>query len=348
MPLGAAATSGATIAAAAAAYNRSDSNISAPDSQTSSEDSRSHTDPWMKGQEMSGGVSGRSLGDAAAALGSSHDDDDDGDQYQPAADMATSAGGLSYAPSGRQMMAGAGEMGLGDPNTRSTAGSALGTVTNSFAPSTAESTRSMSQSTSRPTFDRQDESVASIGGDMVAGTSFRSNSGGTYPIPPSSTSGFQESTSLATEEVRAEREAHELELAASGKEDSEVVIGAAAAAAAALGAGGGGLPSSRLSGGSRNSSFDATKGRPAHRVSSVGSMDAGALRELTDEEQLQRTQEADAARAASLLRASAVKVPLDPELERATSKEEQVRLYISCPSGPQCLIVCRLMYLCLC
>lgn len=55
-----------------------------------------------------------------------------------------------------------------------------------------------------------------------------------------------------------------------------------------------------------------------------GSSEAELLtKELTDEQRQVRAQESDAARAASLLRGASFRVPLQPDLERAITEEEQ-------------------------
>lgn len=151
----------------------------------------------------------------------------------------------------------------------------------------------------------------------------------------------------SSEQARAEREtAYKAELAAA----SSVVPSTAAKSSdpgGAVSMGGEAQqrflpPSGRTSGGSsRQGSYDpapvgvkgAAGGRS--RTASHGSGDLREeLRELTDEERQVRMQESDAARAASLLRGSSFRVPLQPDLAQAITEEEQVGCMNDTPGMP--------------
>ena len=174
----------------------------------------------------------------------------------------------------------------------------------------------------------------SSGREATAGSDF----GGTQSALSYRTddSGAQSTSTLAALEAKAEAEAYEAELAASsgsGAVGSGSIGGPAVAAAAAAG-----LPPSGRSTSGRSSGAQSTAGggvkssgpsgaassSQRSRAESSGSH-AEELRELTDQERQLRMEESDAARAASLLRGSSFKVPLQPDLERAITEEEQER-----------------------
>lgn len=239
---------------------------------------------WAKGGSAMG-KSGRSLGDAAAAL---RDDDDDSEDQN----ISTSGG------------ASASETGGVDSSDAPTA-SALAAF-NAASPAEESSNMSAPVSAGR--------SALSIGGISLGNASYRTGGGG---------SDFQAS-----------------DFSSSGPPsvgEGNMVIGAAAAAAAAAVASGRARPPSGRGsrGSSRPGSYDPALATVAKgelksarsRTTSHGSGDmsySSELRELTDEERHLRMQESDAARAASLLRGSSFKVPLQPDLERAMTDETQV------------------------
>lgn len=207
----------------------------------------------LGGGLLTSGTSGRSLGDAAAALGEDSDDN------------------IAVGPGS------------------STAGAA-----------DSSSTSGEVQSGGGLSF-RTDED-----GSMIGGTSFHSNAN-------------------ATAEAEAEAEA--------GGAGVGVGVGSMGGPAVAAAAAAGLPPTGRISSrdgsrhavGPRSSGHSALPSGQRSRAGSSASSGLEEFRQMTDEERQQVMEESDAARAASLLRGSSFKVPLQPDLERAITEQEQER-----------------------
>lgn len=305
------APSSAEIAATASIddFQETSSSASIADSTVSGASGvgvRGATVAWATGAGAMGAASGRSLGDAAAALRGS--------------DYTDSVSNVPDAPSGRQLLGG--------------------------------SSTAIDVSEAGPPLDLFDGggSQFSMGGLSVGNASFHTD-GGFAGGPGDAVSEFRDSdllgsdfqasdfqgSNLEDEEARVEREAYEAALSAESTGNDAagtdaavgLVVGAAAVAAARAAAT---LPPSGRQSGSRHSSLEPTRlgegRRPGSRATSHGSTEGGTsseLRELTDEERQQRVQESDAARAASVLRGSSFRVPMEPDLARLTTDEEQAR-----------------------
>ncbi|CAM9610667.1 unnamed protein product, partial [Laminaria digitata] len=205
--------------------------------------------------------------------------------------------------------------------------------------------------------DEDDDDDAGEGEDMGSNLSVNQSA---YSFRTDESGGGHSSaapSSMAAEEAKAERDAYEAELATAATLTAAAATAAAVAAAAATrrtsesdaegdgaaaGAGATSRPPSGRSTGSghtsRPGSYDPVAAgaagtaapRPRSRAGSAASSGSGSgldqlqdFRDLTDEDRQLRMQESDAARAASLLRGSSFKVPLQPDLERAITVEEQ-------------------------
>lgn len=164
----------------------------------------------------------------------------------------------------------------------------------------------------------------SSGRDATAGSDFGGTQHSALSYRTEESVGGQSTSTLGALEAKAEAEAYEAELAASSASAPGVgtgrIGGPAVAAAAAAGLPRAGLPPSGRSSGATGVKSSGQRSR----TESVGSQEV-ELRELTDQERQQRMEESDAARAASLLRGSSFKVPLQPDLEKKITEEEQER-----------------------
>ncbi|CAM9687563.1 unnamed protein product, partial [Ectocarpus sp. 13 AM-2016] len=192
--------------------------------------------------------------------------------------------------------------------------------------------------------DSQDED-----GRIGSGSAFGGGGGGraqsavSYRTEDGSAS-VQSTSTLAALEAKAEAEAYEAELAASASAPapaptpapvSEVGTGsidgpAAVVTATSTSTAVPGLPPSGRSSSnssSRIQSIDHPASRTARSRAASNSSSADELsqRDLTEEERQMRVEESEAARAASVLRGSSFKTPLQPDLERAIAVEEQER-----------------------
>ncbi|CAM9168630.1 unnamed protein product, partial [Ectocarpus sp. 12 AP-2014] len=190
--------------------------------------------------------------------------------------------------------------------------------------------------------DSQDED-----GRIGSGSAFGGGGGGraqsavSYRTEDGSAS-VQSTSTLAALEAKAEAEAYEAELAASAPASasapapvSEVGTGsidgpAAVVTATSTSTAVPGLPPSGRSSSnssSRIQSIDhpASRAARSRAASNSSSADELSQRDLTEEERQMRVEESEAARAASVLRGSSFKTPLQPDLERAIAVEEQER-----------------------